>query len=146
MKIFVLGDSHVRIFKHMARETDLPIHIFPRSATTLFSVGRDGIDSVITSKSHKRCVELDSEEQPGHGDILVTSFGYVDVLNNLVRRKTREMKFEILFQSTLTKSMHLRSTENLERFWWTRSSCLKQPTEVTHFLGPYLNGTMPQTF
>ena len=81
--VFMIGDSHLRIFKHMPIKKYLKI----RSATTMFRVYRDGIDDLL-KPTHERCIPLESKETPKHGDICFFSFGYVDVINNIVKHNT----------------------------------------------------------
>jgi hypothetical protein len=83
MKIILVGDSHTRIFKHFGRHCGVTVEAKPRGAVTMYRVVRDGIDAIL-SRSHERKQFLEQYDVQ-RGDIVVYSFGYVDILNNILR-------------------------------------------------------------
>lgn len=81
--VFIIGDSHTRIFKNMPIQKFMKV----RSATTMYRVYRDGIRDLV-NPNHERAIPLESVETPKQGDICFFSFGYVDVINNILKHKT----------------------------------------------------------
>lgn len=89
MRVHIIGDSHVRIFLQMdkfLKKTNKKISIFvkARSAVTLYRVVRDGLDILLNHK-HERANIRESTEQIIPGDIIVFCFGYVDIINNMLK-------------------------------------------------------------
>jgi hypothetical protein len=85
MEVQIIGDSHVRIFKHFNKSCNLfNVVPIPRSATTLFRVQRDGIDSLLNIK-HERASLLEKKNISKNPKIMIFAFGYVDILNNILK-------------------------------------------------------------
>ena len=84
LRIFIIGDSHNRIFKHMPIKKYMKV----RSATTMLGVYRDGIEELL-NPNHERVIKgMESEIYPHQGDVCLFSFGYVDILNNILKDNT----------------------------------------------------------
>lgn len=111
MPVYAIGDSHIRIFKHFKYRGD-KINLLVRSATTLFSVARDGLEAVLSPAHKSACRPLDAKRSPGKGDVVFISFGYVDILNNIHRRENTEEEVKSFVKTYCDKlSSYKRSRE-----------------------------------
>jgi hypothetical protein len=96
MEVQIIGDSHVRIFKHFNKSCNLfNVVPIPRSATTLFRVQRDGIDALLNIE-HERASLLEKNliisKNP---KIMIFAFGYVDILNNILKHPQNDWTKDI---------------------------------------------------
>lgn len=120
--VFIIGDSHNRIFKHMPIRKYLKI----RSATTMFRVYRDGIDALLNPK-HERAIPLEKDEIPRQGDVCFFSFGYVDVINNILRHRTPVQEIVHKYVKAIKEYAHKRLVYPI-----IQVDLIQQPADLSH--------------
>jgi len=85
MKLIISGDSHTRIFKHMKAPFSVCLKV--RSATTMYRVQRDGIEQLLKDNHARASRELESHEEVSRGDVIFFCYGYVDIINNILKHE-----------------------------------------------------------
>lgn len=78
--IFIIGDSHIRIFKNIPIGLNRT-HLIERNEATICTVYMDGIDELL----NQEISNINSEELPMSGDICLFSFGCGDITRDILK-------------------------------------------------------------
>jgi chorismate mutase len=89
INVFIVGDSHMRIFKNICTYNEkFNFCLKIRSQTTMFRVQRDGIEDLLSPNHERSMKEMESTNVHNAGDVFLFSFGYVDIINNILRHNS----------------------------------------------------------
>lgn len=121
--VFIIGDSHNRIFKHIPIRKHLKI----RGSTTMFRVYRDGIQKLLNPNHDRKIRGMESKRSPHQGDVCFFSFGYVDIINNILKHNTSIQEMVDKYISEI-----INYADDTRIYPIVQIDTVAQPSDLTH--------------